>query len=946
MSSPVRGKIKTPDGRIVEITDQEFQYGRWWNKKIDQFNREIYSFRNPMPLEKGGELPEFHFKRIVSALWPADGPKPFVWHPWAERMLEAACQNKYLAVAGCASSGKCLAPHVPVLMFDGTIKRNDEVRVGDQLMGPDSKPRNVLVTNPGRSNMVRIIPEKGDSWECNDDHILTLKRAWSGERCRKRVGELIDISVKDYLASSESFKKRFKLVCTGVEFPEQPVEIDPRIYGIWLGDGTTGRPIITCSPKTDLDVSQYLKTYFQSEGYDLKVTSYAGKCPTYMVSHKGARGNPFFDLVKESSGNPPLARPWEGEKRIARRYLINSHEKRMRLLAGIIDSDGYSAGTYYEIACSYPGLAQDIVFLARSLGFRVTVKDRIIKLNGKEYTSQRICILGNTSEIPTLRKKCVTKKRRQNSDCTSFEVQQLGEGDWYGYTLDGDGRFLLGDFTINHNTDFYAIWAIVNFIVAPYDTMVLVTSTTLKDSRKRIWGSIRDYWQAAPPLPGKLVDSMGLIRFEDGTGGTSDKSGITLIAAEKKKEKEAVGKLIGFKNKRVIVIADEMPELSESILEASASNLSLNPEFQFIGIGNPASRFDAFGILAKPKDGWQSISPLEDEWETERGLCIRFDGEKSPNVIANKLIYPWIVTQAKIDEAKARFGENSLAYYRMFRGYWAPTGDEDNIYSEAEIIATQADKTAIWLEEPTKVAALDPAFTNGGDRSVLYHGLYGISREGIPALCFTHYELLQDDVTNKKQTRSEQIVRQFQEKCEIEGILPEHTAFDASGAGGPFGDIVDMIWSRNVLRVQFGGKASELPVSATDNTPSCERYVNRVSELWFSAKELIRNGQLKGIDRELAKEMCSRKYSTDKGTALRMRVESKVDMKGRVGASPDIADAAAILIELCRQRFGFGGMTVKAKNEQSTFESKRAYNFRKLGLANLGKSLQRDQFSS
>ena len=57
MSSPARGKIKTPDGRIVEITDQEFQYGRWWNKEIDQFNREIHSFRNPMPLEKGGELP-------------------------------------------------------------------------------------------------------------------------------------------------------------------------------------------------------------------------------------------------------------------------------------------------------------------------------------------------------------------------------------------------------------------------------------------------------------------------------------------------------------------------------------------------------------------------------------------------------------------------------------------------------------------------------------------------------------------------------------------------------------------------------------------------------------------------------------------------------------------------------------------------------------------------
>jgi hypothetical protein len=593
--------VKTADGRLIDVSDKEYQYGRWWKKSIDQFNRELYCFRNPVAIENGGETREYHFKRIVSALWPDDGPKPFIWHPWAERMLEAACANKYLAVAGCASSGK---------------------------------------------------------------------------------------------------------------------------------------------------------------------------------------------------------------------------------------------------------------------------------------------------------------------------------------------------------TDFFAIWAIVNFIVAPYDTMVLVTSTTLKDSRKRIWGSIRDYWQAAPPLPGKLVDSVGLIRFEDGTGGTSDKCGITLIAAEKKKEKEAVGKLIGFKNKRVIVIADEMPELSESILEASASNLSLNPEFQFIGIGNPASRFDAFGILAKPKDGWQSISPMEDEWLTERGLCIRFDGEKSPNVMTGKLIYPWIVTQVKLDEAKARFGENSLAYYRMFRGYWAPTGDEDNIYSETEIITAGADKDAIWLEKPTPVAALDPAFTNGGDRTPVQFGLFGISRDGIPTLMFTHRKLLRDDVTDKKRTRTEQIVQQFREICENEGIDPYNAAYDKSGAGGPFGDVVAMAWSPEVLGVQFGGKASELPVSITDSTLSCDRYVNRVTELWFGAKELIRTGQLKGIDGELAKEMCARKYSTQKGVGLRMVVESKIDMKARTGESPDLADAAMILIELCRQRFGFGGMTVQIKRSETAVQVKRKVAFGKLFNANFGKRLQVNKFSS
>jgi hypothetical protein len=56
-------KIRTPDGRVVDVADKEWQYGRWWSKKIDQFNRELCSFRNPMPVEKGGEPREFHLKR-------------------------------------------------------------------------------------------------------------------------------------------------------------------------------------------------------------------------------------------------------------------------------------------------------------------------------------------------------------------------------------------------------------------------------------------------------------------------------------------------------------------------------------------------------------------------------------------------------------------------------------------------------------------------------------------------------------------------------------------------------------------------------------------------------------------------------------------------------------------------------------------------------------------
>ena len=486
----------------------------------------------------------------------------------------------------------------------------------------------------------------------------------------------------------------------------------------------------------------------------------------------------------------------------------------------------------------------------------------------------------------------------------------------------------------------YALWGMVNWLASPADTMVLMTSTSLKDARKRIWGNVSELWGAVPGLPGKLVDSAGLIRLEDGRDVYSDKCGIALIAGEKRREKEAVGKLIGFKNRRVILIADELPELSESILEAAYSNLSSNPQFQLIGIGNPASYYDAFGMFAKPKNGWKSISPVDEEWETERGKCIRFDGERSPNILAGKKIYPWMITEERLAELKEHLGDNSLAYWRMVRGFWSDTGGDDGIYSEADVVKFKGDQEVVWSKPPVKMAALDPAFTSGGDRSILYFGYFGISTAGVATLAYDHFEELFIDITKKDTPSAFQIADQFKERCLAEGVLPENAGYDSSGAGGPFGDVVDKQWTTEVNRVSFQGACSQLPVSSTDSTKSVDRYANKVTELWFSGREYLRSGQIRGICPELVREMCARLYSTDKTTSLKIRAESKKEMKQRIGKSPDIADAAFILLDLVRNRFKLesgGNPEDRARSKQ-----RRIARARKLDVAGLsGHTLQR-----
>lgn len=451
-------------------------------------------------------------------------------------------------------------------------------------------------------------------------------------------------------------------------------------------------------------------------------------------------------------------------------------------------------------------------------------------------------------------------------------------------------------------SDSYALWGIVNYLCSPHDTLVILTSTTLREARRRVWKSVVEFWTAVPGLPGKLVDSLGQIKGVSKAGELTEASGLLLVPSEKKSEREAVGKLIGMKNERVILIADELPELPESIVHAAYGNMTANPYFQMIGLGNPASRFDAFGVFSKPKNGWGSVTEADYEWETARGKLIRFDAERSPNVLADEVIYPWMLTREKVEKLKETYGDKSLTYYRMIKAFWAPQGASDGVYSEADLIAASA--PADFAKDPILVAGLDPSFTAGGDRTIAYFGKVGPDASGKILLEFTEFELLNEDVTDKITPRTTQIATKFIEMCKKRNVSSRNVGIDATGAGAPFCDVVASLWGMDdFIRVKFGGSASDLPVSASDRTPSKERYANRMSEIWYSGQELLRSKQLRGVCDQLAREMTARTYSTSKaGNGMRIRVESKIDFKNRTGASPDLADAAFVLLDVCRQR--------------------------------------------
>ena len=58
-------------------------------------------------------------------------------------------------------------------------------------------------------------------------------------------------------------------------------------------------------------------------------------------------------------------------------YKVNDRNVRLQVLAGILDSDGYLIHNCFEVTQKSKQLADDIVFLARSLGLATTMRPSV-----------------------------------------------------------------------------------------------------------------------------------------------------------------------------------------------------------------------------------------------------------------------------------------------------------------------------------------------------------------------------------------------------------------------------------------------------------------------------------------------------------------------------------------------------------------------------------------
>jgi hypothetical protein len=404
-----------------------------------------------------------------------------------------------LLIYGGGRGMKCLAKGTEVVMFDGTLRKVEDVRVGDLLIGPDSFPRTVTCVGSGRETMYKVIPNKGEPFICNESHILSLKNSGS----KDRYGDILNVSVKEYLNWSKRKQTAFCLYrspAVSFEESEKSLLIDSYILGLWLGDGTKHSFDVTTM---DPEIEEAIYSYAEVNNWRVRISIKKGqdnKAKTYCLGGVLRETSPLFQLRHHNL---------QDNKHIPQEYKQSSIESRLQLLAGLIDTDGtLHPHKYYIITQKNKSLLEDVAFVARSLGLGAN----IVPFQGGCYykgewkggTYYRMNLYGDIDKIPVRiqRKKCLDKHSRSSVLVTNFILEKLEEDTYYGFTIDGpDKLFLLKDFTVTHNSSTgCAIGFDVLLSTPGVDTMIgcheykHLERTVLNDYKKRL--TIHNDWDS------------------------------------------------------------------------------------------------------------------------------------------------------------------------------------------------------------------------------------------------------------------------------------------------------------------------------------------------------------------------------------------------------------------------------------------------------------------
>jgi hypothetical protein len=379
--------------------------------------------------------------------------------------------------------GKTQVKGSKVLMASGGWKNVEDVKKGDEVISVQEDNsityEKVIEThNRFEEDCYDVVEEATGKilYSCAGNHDIPIYK----NHLKKGKYEYKLMEAKEVSKFSSRAKNQFySLSSPAIEFKDnkQP-EINPYTLGLWLGDGSFTNKSQLAITSSSQEIIDYLLANYEIKIYNKKDTN-----------AKQLRFKNIGELGIQLS-NLGLKGKRSGDKFIPKECLLASKEFRWKLLAGIIDTDGYCNKTNSIILTTKSKtLAEDVKNLTYSLGGVSSIRKTSKRCKNfvGEYFNVKISFTDN-SLIPL---KVKFKQMRLSK--SSFErnhiyikVIKRKPSEVYGFQITGKSHFYITDnWMITHNSTmaqqigYYAAWLLAGGKKKPKKKSVPFNNTNI-----------------------------------------------------------------------------------------------------------------------------------------------------------------------------------------------------------------------------------------------------------------------------------------------------------------------------------------------------------------------------------------------------------------------------------------------------------------------------------
>lgn len=525
----------------------------------------------------------------------------------------------------------------------------------------------------------------------------------------------------------------------------------------------------------------------------------------------------------------------------------------------------------------------------------------------------------------------------------------------------------------------FGVFALIDWCIAPCDTVTVMVSTTLEMVKERIYLNVVKHYDYLPARykweqPFDNTDGAGQVQaifrqatplgllIQDVSKGTLTGAGIKCVGFKAGDKLETIKGQLGRHMKRMRLLVDELQGTNPAVLDLPV-NMFASGDGKFGGFGNPSHYGDPLATASTPEGGavnWPVLdkrlrlpSPHADageyitkKFKTERGECLFLDGLECPSIREPEK-YHYLLDPKHIAKVIRTEGLNSAMVDTYIRGIF-PSGGTASVVLDADEAALHgvAAREVVWHNMPQDWISLDLG-QGGTDAKAVRRLRVGkvMAPDGTLVnriLSVELHKIITDNALAAQVPITLQIARQVKLFMILWHVPINRVGGDSTATQGATLDAIETLTGTiGIHRIGFAGAASDKVVKEGWPRLCKEEYANRASELAGLFRELCLCGIIKGLDSETLQQASQRRWLLAEEKDDEDNVSAKqIDPNKRInGKSPDALDTMLVACMMLREAAGIfprSGPVLEAAPEIEDDWLKMASHDRRRGGGRIG----------